>query len=344
VFTPDAATALSLENAYKLHIASSDSVLIAQSNGILSDDGDGGACVSPTLWTDPGCPANVPKPWWRLVLVVPTVELVVGSIDIELLNGYRTAFVSGPESGGCSVVNAVNGSLDIQTVDPTSMTFELAINDTLSLPNVVAVDNFYATPCSEGTTTGGGSGVGGGATGGSGGGSSTGSSGSGGSTGNSMPLQHRVSDAQCSAARAPATSTGPGPLPGGCTIDSDCTNGTNGRCAVFGGGPAADCQCSYDTCEHDTDCPSNQTCACHGAPYTDGAGNTCVQGNCRVDADCGLTAQCGDSLAGYYCHTARDLCVDDGDCPRAAGVVGNPTCLYSTRDARWECDQVIFCL
>ena len=247
--------------------------------------------------------------------MVPTVELVVGSIDIELLNGYRTAFVSGPESGGCSVVNAVNGSLDIQMVDPTGMTFELAINDTLSLPNVVAVDNFYATPCSEGATTGGGSGVGGGATGGSGGGSSTGS------WSGRVPLQHRTSDAQCSVPPPPGDcplDAGPAPS-GGCASDSDCTAGMYGRCsnqATYA--EPAQCSCIYtnDACLSDTACSTGQTCACQGSPYTKGDPNRCVSGNCRVDGDCGPEGYCSPSpmgpdceglfLGGYYCHTAQD--------------------------------------
>jgi Cys-rich repeat protein len=77
-----------------------------------------------------------------------------------------------------------------------------------------------------------------------------------------------------------------------------------------------------------------------------------VKGNCRVDADCGAggycspssnTGICGDSLAGYYCQTPADLCIDDSDCPGSpvgsSGtiIVGNPGCVYSTTDSRWEC-------
>ena len=138
-----------------------------------------------------------------------------------------------------------------------------------------------------------------------------------------VPLQHRPSDAQCSGPAPTGDCASPGPPPGGCTSDNSCTAGTNGRCINHGGGPAADCFCTYDTCVHDTDCASGLTCACHGSPYTDSADNTCMPGNCRIDADCGaggycspssLPAACGDSLAGYYCHTAKDLCTDDSDC------------------------------
>jgi hypothetical protein len=144
-----------------------------------------------------------------------------------------------------------------------------------------------------------------------------------GATTEKVPVNHRASDAQCSTPAPAGDCAGPGPEPGGCTTDSMCTAGTNGRCLHPGGGPAADCFCTYDTCIHDTDCPAGQTCACHGAPYTDGVGNTCIKGKCRVDSDCGVggycspsagSSICGDSLLGYFCHTAADLCTDDSDC------------------------------
>jgi hypothetical protein len=162
-----------------------------------------------------------------------------------------------------------------------------------------------------------------------------------------VPVNHRPSDAQCATTPPPGDCAGPYP-DAGCASDGVCTEaGTNGRCINPGGGPAAPCFCTYDKCSGDTDCPSGQTCACHGAPYTDSAGNACVKGNCRVDADCGAggycspssdTSICGDSLAGYYCHTAADLCVDDSDCPESSG------CVYSTTDSRWECLVVPVCL
>jgi hypothetical protein len=169
-----------------------------------------------------------------------------------------------------------------------------------------------------------------------------------------VPVNHRPSDAQCATSAAPGDCVAAFP-DAGCASDSDCTEaGTNGRCINGGGGVAAPCACTSDKCAVDIDCPAGQTCACHGAPYTDGNSNTCVTGNCRVDADCGtqgycspssLTAICGDSLAGYYCHTAADRCIDDSDCPgpspgKPAGSAG---CLYSTKDSRWECAVVPVC-
>ena len=157
--------------------------------------------------------------------------------------------------------------------------------------------------------------------------------------------QHRADDTQCQAPRGPGNCSAPSSLVDGgaqfqCGTDSDCTAGTNGRCGN-GGGPAG-CWCSYDECATDSDCPAGKTCACHGSPYTYGAGNVCVPGNCRVDSDCGSGGSCspsaqtlcgdaGSYCLGYYCHTPSDECVNDADC--ASGL----TCVYSATAAHWTC-------
>jgi hypothetical protein len=183
-----------------------------------------------------------------------------------------------------------------------------------------------------------------------------GSSSDGGSTSDAgaspVPTNHRPSNAECIAPAPAGDCSGPGPTAGGCTTDNACTSGTDGRCITPGGGIASDCVCTYDACTADTDCTTGKTCACHGSPYTDGAGSTCVVGNCRVDSDCGVsgycspsstTSVCGNNLAGYYCHTAKDECVNDTDCPSSTTTPGVPMCIYSTTDTRWECVEVTFC-
>jgi hypothetical protein len=128
-----------------------------------------------------------------------------------------------------------------------------------------------------------------------------------------------------------------------CIMDSQCTSGADGRC-VMAGGPIEDCQCTYDTCMHDTDCPTGELCACHGSPYVGGDGNTCVQGNCRVDSDCGSGGYCSPSyntmscggLAGYYCHTPNDTCLDDTDCG-----AGDEVCTYLS--GKWQCAMEELC-
>ncbi|MEI8259396.1 MAG: hypothetical protein WCJ30_27325, partial [Deltaproteobacteria bacterium] len=111
-------------------------------------------------------------------------------------------------------------------------------------------------------------------------------------------------------------------------------------------GGARICRCSYDTCAHDTDCAAGETCACHGTEYVTG-GNSCMPGNCRVDGDCGAGGYCSPSqtttgcggLGGYYCHTATDTCVDDGDCTGS----GIQMCAYVTANHRWECVARLLC-
>lgn len=134
-------------------------------------------------------------------------------------------------------------------------------------------------------------------------------------------------------------------VPGMCSSDSQCTSGVDGRCVISGGG-ALYCSCTYDTCMHDTDCPTGQTCACHGSAYVGGDGNSCVPGNCRVDADCGAGGYCSPSfslmgcggLAGYYCHTPKDACINDSDCGANDNV-----CVYDAAAGYWECKMALLC-
>jgi len=193
-------------------------------------------------------------------------------------------------------------------------------------------------------------------------GASSSSSGSGSSSGSSsgasssssgggrVPVNHRPSDAQCQTMPAAGDCTGsiPDSSPA-CVTDSQCTSGKNGRCVVGGGGLVHDCSCTYDACTHDADCGAGETCACHGSTYTGDSGNRCVSGDCRVDSDCGAggycspsstLGMCGFSVAGYYCHTAADTCIDGADCSSAA--LGG--CVYSTSAGHWACASVIVCL
>ncbi|HVZ88830.1 MAG TPA: hypothetical protein VHG72_17805 [Polyangia bacterium] len=153
-----------------------------------------------------------------------------------------------------------------------------------------------------------------------------------------------------------------------CAADSDCTAGSNGRC-FLNGGPVADCgtSCSYDGCAQDTDCPNDEPCVCR-ASAADSAANICLTGgNCRVDSDCGaggycspsqvndfcfcpspalcpdgstlcsagdqqVPCACGDACGhAYFCHTKRDSCTDDSDCP------GGQTCNFDTVNGIWDC-------
>jgi hypothetical protein len=76
-----------------------------------------------------------------------------------------------------------------------------------------------------------------------------------------------------------------------------------------------------------------------------------VPGDCRIDSDCGPAGYCspsstiggcGTRLAGYYCRTSDDQCLNDGDCSVDAGP-GGGVCAYSTAKMRWECATVGLC-
>jgi hypothetical protein len=162
-----------------------------------------------------------------------------------------------------------------------------------------------------------------------------------------VPENHRTNDSACSTVPSPGTCTLVGGFPQ-CHMDAQCTSGVNGRCIQSTSG-ALTCNCTYDTCSTDADCAPGETCVCHGTAYSNGAGNTCVAGNCRVDADCpGFWCSpsvkpniCGGKFAGYYCHTAGDLCTNDADCPKTGPQM--PYCLFSTTNLRWECAPVMLC-
>jgi hypothetical protein len=110
---------------------------------------------------------------------------------------------------------------------------------------------------------------------------------------------------------------------------------------------ASEAQCAQPNdgqCSDDSACPSGQACACNGSAYTYGTANTCVAGDCRVDSDCGSGGYCSPSfdtsscsgVAGYYCHTPEDQCVNDADC-------GSPQvdayCVFSYDDGFWKCQS-----
>jgi hypothetical protein len=167
------------------------------------------------------------------------------------------------------------------------------------------------------------------------------------------PMNHRPNDSQCATPPAAGDCLANGQPTGSrlsCSSDNDCTTGDNGRCNVaspFGG--AAGCDCDYDTCMVDTDCKTGELCVCHGSPYTGGDGNTCMPGNCRVHSDCGPNGYCSPSenldscgfVGGYYCHTCRDTCVNDSDCPMSDD--GFPTCVWSSTAGHWQCGVQLAC-
>jgi hypothetical protein len=167
-----------------------------------------------------------------------------------------------------------------------------------------------------------------------------------------VPLDHRPTHACCPASRGPGPSGQPysSGNADGCSSDSQCTAGVNGRCFPFGGlvGRGG---CSYDECFTDSQCGPQAICACRGSS-TDQSANYCVPvGDCVVDSDCGPGGYCSPSREScgstpYYCHTPVDTCTNDTDCP-AVDAGGSPCavvapCAYDLQERRWTCRQVVF--
>lgn len=185
-----------------------------------------------------------------------------------------------------------------------------------------------------------------------------------------IPLEHRPAGAVCPQERGtgspvPDSCRPDGSIATNCWDDSECTEGTNGRC-LFGGRFACMSYCSYDACNSDADCPGGVPCDCR-KDASSFVANTCVtNSNCAVDADCGLEGFCSPSLIGilcvcpstdlcpdsaacyaggtqvpcscgdacghgYFCHTPSDTCMEDSDCD------SGDSCSYDRLAGRWRC-------
>lgn len=165
-----------------------------------------------------------------------------------------------------------------------------------------------------------------------------------------VPSVHFPTATSCRASRGPGNA-GSGftcPDAGGvgsfqcCTADTDCTDGTNGRCTITGNaGP----HCTYDECSTSTDCATGKSCGC--GDVNQYSYNICVPSNCRTDSDCGAGGYCSPTLdftcgtyggeyAGVYCHTAQDQCTNDSDCTSTSSSIGG-RCSYNPETSRWEC-------
>jgi hypothetical protein len=170
------------------------------------------------------------------------------------------------------------------------------------------------------------------------------------------PTNHRPTASACETTRPPGVEQDAGAdggFVGECDNDSQCTQGTNGRCLPPPGNAAGD-YCSYDQCATDSDCGAGKVCQCGATtPPYGRLGNTCVPGDCRIDSDCGVGGFCSPTEAtscgsrsgvvGYYCHTPGDACNSDSDCTDAGmGVesVGG-YCAWQPMVSHWECSYGI---
>ncbi len=146
-------------------------------------------------------------------------------------------------------------------------------------------------------------------------------------------MNHRPVGEICPQTRGPGM-----PVMGefGCSADTDCDGGVNGRCNSNGGGALMNV-CTYDECFSDTDCPTGIPCACRSQFNA----NVCLtESGCRIDSDCGTNGFCSlaprtasSCVEAYYCHTANDSCLSDSDC-----ADGGPSlCGYEPANQRWAC-------
>jgi hypothetical protein len=191
--------------------------------------------------------------------------------------------------------------------------------------------------------------------GGAGGGGQSGSGGAAGGGGHPLasPSQHRASATACGGGLADASASGQdgavyGPVnpDGGGRISCSaaascpaCPDGLADRCVTLGGGGAGGSVCLCDACNRDSDCGGTAVCSCEGSA-TGRMSNACVAANCRVDSDCGPGGFCSPTwtsyfgrltIDGYYCHTPKDQCHDDSDCPASV------RCTYAIESAQWLC-------
>lgn len=123
---------------------------------------------------------------------------------------------------------------------------------------------------------------------------------------------HRVEAVDCPAPAPRATTCIGTDGTSGCSVDSDCTAGTNGYCELSS--YSSYCYCNYG-CLKDSDCGAGQICQC-GDPV-----GRCVMADCTSDAECnGGACATYDSNPGcggvaYACTVAGDSCLAGSDCP-----------------------------
>ena len=117
-----------------------------------------------------------------------------------------------------------------------------------------------------------------------------------------------------------------------CQSDADCS-GKNGCLCGSGEGADRNRCIALDACESDADCGKGLRCEC------DRSGpNYCYPTNCDTDAECGAFSCAESSTGGRYCHTARDTCKVDAECPPVPSFQSK--CGYDVGEGVWACRKV----
>ena len=162
---------------------------------------------------------------------------------------------------------------------------------------------------------------------------------------NVMPIEperHRASADACDNERPPSDAGVNYPddqdLP--CRLDSDCTEGDNGRCQEFRFGP----ECTYDGCFEDNVCEGT-VCLCGEGSSP----NRCLsRGECQTDANCGPGGFCSPSfgdcgsysgVVGFYCHTPEDTCTNDSECAADPTFSDWAYCAFNPAVGAWMCSE-----
>jgi hypothetical protein len=166
----------------------------------------------------------------------------------------------------------------------------------------------------------------------------------------SMPTEHRPAPPAPCAPPVVTPCTQPGTL--GCSDDSQCNSGFDGRCMQVNGA----CGCIYDACRTDADCGASSDCDCDPEPRSrvpNPVTAVCVASNCRSDADCGPHGFCSPSkseqdfcgpiVTGWFCHTAQDDCGIDADCTSSGCGRSLQACTYAPELGHWACTDIGIC-
>lgn len=137
-----------------------------------------------------------------------------------------------------------------------------------------------------------------------------------------------------------ACTDGAGDANNECVVSADCQEKPGGVC-YHSGWSDAPCECRYNSCLSDADCPTGQLCACFRRDGV-GGGNTCVEG-CRSSAECKTGEKCvvaGITACGGGIEVSPPYCKNHPDLPEC-GDLGVPgyRCTDRSEDECWRHDM-----